>query len=307
MARFFHVFFSILTFLLCLQIPEAGAADFDVELDTKPEKIKPTDVLNSMIQAAPSPGGPDWLKRTTIQLLFGEDYKPSYMLETVQPIYRFTPGKDNIFTQINAHQKGGEQTYNIGLGYRNIIASTVIIGVNAFYDYTTYYDHQRAGAGLEALGVDYEARINTYFRVTAPKEVRTNITERVMTGFDSEVGGNILPFRFLDDLRLYAGYQYFNGEYGDDKKYYTARMAYPVTDFFELEAKMYKEENKDEKFFIQLTGGLDMPLRRGGRAIEREARLKRKLLQPVEREHDLVIEQKSSSSGTFTVKVKRGS
>lgn len=59
---------------------------------------------------------------------------------------------------------------------------------------------------------------------------------------------------------------------------------------------MLKEENRDEKFYIQLTGSFDnpIPIRRGLHAREAEAVLKRKLLQPVEREHDILIEQKNS-------------
>lgn len=304
MGRFF--LFPILFFLV-FAIPSASTCaslEDNIVTEKEPGIIG---VVNSFIRTFRKPeNSPDWLKRTNIQFQFREDYKPSYMLETVQPIHSFRHGKDILFTQINARTRGGDQTYNIGLGYRNISYGTVVLGVNAFYDYTTYYSHQRVGAGIEALGVDYEARANAYYKATGAKEIRSGITEEVMNGFDVEAGGNLIPWSFLYDLKLYAGYQYFNSDYADDIKYYNVRAVYPISKYLEIEGKMLKEENRDEKFILQITGGVDVASKRNPRANDRTELLKRKLLQPVEREHDIIIEQKNASSGGFSVSVKRG-
>lgn len=267
----------------------------------------PVEAANSLAQSlAPGLTAPDWLKRTALQIRFMEDYKPSYMIESVQPIHSFTPGIDSLFTQLSAKARGGAQTFNAGVGYRSIIASAFILGVNAFYDYTTYNGHQRAGAGIEILGVDFEGRANSYLRASGPKETGSNVVERVMTGFDIEAGGRLLPWQLIDRLRVYAGYQRFNGEYGADIQDYSIRMAYPVSRYVEIEAKALKDKDADEKFYIQINTGLGVGETRRLANTDSTAALRKKLLQPVERENDIIIERKNGSAGSLTVKVKRG-
>ncbi len=283
-----------------------GQEDFYSLEGVETGEADPVETANSIAQSlAPGLAAPDWIKRTTLQIRFMEDYKPSYIIESIQPIHSFTPGVDTLFTQFSAKTQGGYQTFNSGIGYRTIFASAFILGVNAFYDYTTYNSHQRTGAGIEILGVDFEGRANSYLRASGPKETGTNVVERVMTGFDLEAGGHLFPWPALDRLRVYAGYQRFNAEYGDDFENHSIRLAYPVSRYVEIEAKALKDKNADEKFYIQISAGPGVGESRR-RTDNEPAALRKKLLQPVERENDILIEQKSGSAGTLTIKIKRG-
>ncbi|MDP2278387.1 MAG: inverse autotransporter beta domain-containing protein [Nitrospirota bacterium] len=262
---------------------------------------------NALINSLKKPdGAPEWLKRTTIKFQIQDDYKPTYELETVQPIFQ-TYDKDMFFIQLNARSRSDDQTYNLGIGYRNIVVDWLMLGVNSFYDYATPYDHQRYGFGLEALGKKYEARANTYFRASNTKEISTGIYQRVMNGYDVEIGGSVIPVKALEDLKIYAGYQWFDAKYTDDLKTYQLRVTYPITQYTSIELKAMKDENKAERYYAQLTVGLDMPASvktkrtKDGKDID----LKQKLLQPVERVKDIVVEQYAKAGG-FTVKVKRG-
>lgn len=251
-----------------------------------------------------SPDAPDWLKRINLKIEIQDKYKPTYELETVQPLYM--TDKEAIFTQLNARTRGGEQTYNLGLGYRNIVVDWLILGVNAFYDYTTYYDHRRYGFGFEALGKRYEARVNTYFGDSHEKEVSTGIFQRVMNGYDFEIGGSVIPVKVLEDLKIFLGYQNFNAKYTDDLKTYQVRVTYPITQYTGIEFRAMKDENKAERYYVQLTFGLDVPQRVKKTKDGKDIDLKKKLLQPVERVKDIVVEQYSKAGGGITVKIKRG-
>lgn len=300
------LFIIIFTTVFCPSSYGGGQEDFYSLEGVEAGKADPVETANSIAQSlTPGLATPDWIKRTTLQVRFLEDYKPSYIIESIQPIHSFTPGVDALFTQIGARTRGGSQTFNTGIGYRTIVASAFIVGVNAFYDYTTYNGHQRTGAGIEILGVDFEGRANSYLRASGPKETGTNVVERVMTGFDLEAGGHLFPWPALDSLRVYAGYQRFNAEYGDDFENHSIRLAYPISKYVEIEAKVLKEKSADEKFYVQVSAGPGI----GGsrRSSENDqAALRKKLLQPVERENDILIEQRSGSAGTLTIKIKRG-
>lgn len=300
------LFIIIFTAVFCPSSYGGGQEDFYSLEGVETAGADPVETANSIAQSlTPGLTAPDWLKRTALQVRFMEDYKPSYMIESVQPIHSFTPGIDTIFTQLGARTRDGYQTFNAGIGYRKIIASAFILGVNAFYDYTTYNGHQRTGAGIEILGVDFEGRANSYLRASGPKETGTNVVERVMTGFDLEAGGHLFTWPALDRLRVYAGYQRFNAEYGDDFENHSIRLVYPISKYVEIEAKALKDKNADEKFYVQVNAGPGVGESRR-RTENNSAALRKKLLQPIERENDILIEQKSGSAGTLTIKIKRG-
>ncbi len=262
--------------------------------------------VNALINSLKKPDdAPDWLKRINLKFEIQDDYKPTYELETVQPLYM--TDRDAIFTQFNARTRGGKQTYNLGMGYRNIVVDWLMLGANAFYDYTTYYDHRRYGFGFEALGKRYEARVNTYFGDSHEKQVTTGIFQRVMNGYDFEIGGSVIPVKALEDLKIYAGYQWFDAKYTDDLKTYQVRVIYPITQYTGIELKAMKDENKAERYYAQLTIGLDMPASiKTKRTKDGGIDLKQKLLQPVQRVKDIVVEQYAKASGGIAVKIKRG-
>ncbi|MDI6728139.1 MAG: inverse autotransporter beta domain-containing protein [Thermodesulfovibrionales bacterium] len=300
------VFLALLLALPCNLL----AADLPAKESGSGSADKPSSSIikgaNALINSLKKPDdAPDWLKRINLKFEIQDDYKPTYELETVQPLYMTE--KDAIFTQLNARTRSGKQTYNLGLGYRNIVADWLMLGANAFYDYATPYDHQRYGFGFEALGKKYEARGNTYFSASNAKEIQTGIFQRVMNGYDVEIGGSVIPVKALEDLKIYAGYQWFDAKYTDDLKTYQLRVTYPITQYTGIELKAMKDENKAERYYAQLTVGLDVPQRVKRTKDGKDIDLKKKLLQPVERVKDMVVEQYArAAGGGFTVKIKRG-
>lgn len=292
--------FLVISMLLIL--PSSLIADDPAADESSNSAVKG---LNALIQTLKVPeDAPGWLKRTTFKFQFQDDYKPTYELETVQPIFQ-TNKKDMFFTQINARTRSNDQTYNIGIGYRNIVTDWLLLGLNYFYDYTTAHDHRRHGFGFEALGKRYEARANTYFRASETKEIRTGVYQRVMQGYDVEVGGSLIPFRMLEDLKVYAGYQWFDAKYTDDLKTYQLRTTYPITQYTGIELRAMKDKNKAERYYAMLTIGLDAPMKTK-KTNNNEIDLKQKLLQPVERIKDIIVEEYAEAAGGFTVTIKRG-
>ncbi len=250
---------------------------------------------------------PGWLKRTTFNLQFEEGYTPSVEIESVQPLY--SPSEDDVFfLQLNMRSKDWNETYNLGLGYRNIVAGRVILGVNGFYDYSEQHAHRRYGFGIEALGRRFEARANSYFQESGEREVQSGVFQRVMGGYDVEVGGSVVPF--YEDLKIYAGYRWFDSKHTKDLKSLTFRATLPVNRYLGLEVKYLKNVDRDKSafesdvIFAQLLIGLDNPIKG---AVGEGEDLKSRLLVPVERENDIIVEEYSPAAGGFTVVVKRGS
>ncbi len=127
-----------------------------------------------------------------------------------------------------------------------------------------------------------------------------------MNGYDVEIGGSVIPVKVLEDLKIYAGYQWFDAKYTDDLKTYQLRVTYPITQYTGIELRAMKDENKAERYYAQFTIGLDVPIRTKRTKDNKDIDLKQKLLQPVERVKDIIVEQYAKAAGGFTVKIKRG-
>ncbi len=234
---------------------------------------------------------------------------PAIEIETVQPLYRPTED-DVLFLQLNARSREWNETYNLGLGFRSIVNDRLMLGVNAFYDYTDYHDHMRYGFGLEALGKKYEARANSYFKASGEKDAKDDSKEKVMGGFDVEIGGSLIPF--YEDLRLFAGYGWFNSTYADDVKRLSLRGTLPISRYMGLEFKYTRNCCNDwaktsssgqvDTLFAKVSIGLDGPIKGVART---EEDFRKKLLQPVERENTIIVERKAGA-GAFSVTVSRG-
>jgi len=89
----------------------------------------------------------------------------------VQPLYQSQDKVNTLFYQPRISLTGGDLTYSLGVGYRKILHSNLILGVNLFGDYQDLYEHGRLGLGFEALGGILEARLNGYFGITTKRIV----------------------------------------------------------------------------------------------------------------------------------------
>jgi len=286
-------------FALLIFIVPAHAGEEMQQMKNTAVDIATTSVKNELN----ADGGsiPGWLKRTSVQFQFERNYNPTYQIETVQPLFQLDDD-DMFFIQANARRRDSNNTFNLGLGYRNIVWDEVMLGVNSFYDYSSKYKYKRLGFGLEAIGTQFEARANSYHRIERKKEIRTGVDGEVLNGFDVELGGRLIPFSVFDDLRMFGSYNVFYArENADDFEQYVFRATHPVGDYFDLEmrythdVKKYDTNIDQNRFFIEISLNLDKP-------VKYSPDLREKLLQPVERIHEIIVEETSA----FSVSIKRG-
>ncbi len=263
-----------------------------------------TSLTNTLLNKLEMPeDSPDWLKRTSIKVQVEEDFKPTWEIETVQPIYQSSK-EDMMFWQFNANTSDEVETYNFGVGYRNIVNPELMLGVNSFYDYQEKYEHRRWSIGVEALGKQYEFRANRYMALSNKKEVQTGIFEEVLDGWDAEIGGKLIP---NSELKTYYSYALWEGIDADDLKQQSFRIEYPLNDTITFEAT-YTNDNNEQASNIdrnRLSAQLSISLGKktiSSKNLERSDDLHDKLLIPVKRENKIVVERKSG----LLVSVKRG-
>ena len=234
---------------------------------------------------------PDWLKRTSFKIQVEEDFKPTWELETVQPIKQFSKD-DMMFWQFNAMTRDSKETYNLGLGYRNIINPELMLGINSFYDYQQDYKHKRWSIGVEAIGAKYEFRANRYMAISDKIEVETGVFEEALDGWDAQVGGKIFP---TSDLRVYATYSVWNAKTVDDFKQTSFKAEYPINDSINFTLQHTKDSEKqkdmdDNRFMAQLEITLGKKSK-SSQNLQKSENLHDKLLIPVERENEITVER----------------
>ena len=271
----------------------------------KKEVIKATNAIMGMVKTK------DWITRTTLNFYFEDNFKPKYRIETIQPLFNIS-GDELFFWQLNARTRDLKEVYNLGVGYRNIILPELIFGLNVFYDYATKYEHKRGGIGAELIGYKYEARANLYRKISPKREIEDGVYQEVLGGFDIEFGGNILPS--FDDFKAYLSYSRFNAKETENLKTKKIRFTYQIRRDLDLEFGYISDNNRDirnDRYFTQIT----LKFGKGKKKIVYSNNLKSKLLQPVKREYDIIIEEtrkkssensSPSASGTISVKFKRG-
>lgn len=150
---------------------------------------------------------PAWLKRTDVSIEGLEHGKPTWSIETIQPLYQ-TPNslRDTLFFQGRWAYRNDDNTVNLGVGYRRLLDDqTWLLGVNGFFDTTTRYSHQRVGLGAEAIGQYMTFRANYYDAISGAKTISSiagvNTTEQAMDGYDFELDA---PVPYLPWLRVAA-------------------------------------------------------------------------------------------------------
>lgn len=161
----------------------------------------------SFLKAGLAKNAPRWLERTDISLEGMQDNKPTWSLETIQPIFQ-TPGtlRNTVFFQGRWAHRNSDDTFNLGIGYRRLLTDkTWLLGVNSFYDTTRDNDHQRVGLGLEAIGQYLTFRGNYYEAISGVKTLSTvngvTTTEKALDGFDYEAD---IPIPYAPWLRFAA-------------------------------------------------------------------------------------------------------
>jgi hypothetical protein len=120
-----------------------------------------------------------------------------------------------IFNQASFVNFDDRNTINLGLGGRHINDNeTVIMGLNAFFDYEVGYAHKRSGLGAELITSMLEFRTNKYVRASGTLENKGN-NETALEGYDVTLRAN-LPYFYSSDV-------YFTRSEWNDGAGYTMR------------------------------------------------------------------------------------
>ena len=157
----------------------------------------------------------DWLKTTNVNFSAFSGNTPQWNINTFQP-FGFSDDQGKFlfnslesmksmdkFGFLQAQYGTGNNTFNLGLGYRSMNAKhSKLYGFNLFYDvqasvsgiggYNPNAMHQRVGAGVEYFTGSVETRLNGYYGVSSDVQVgQTNLLstfEHVAPGLDLSVG-----------------------------------------------------------------------------------------------------------------------
>lgn len=256
---------------------------------------------------------PDWLKRVELSTQLESDKQPIFYFQTVQPLYQGEGRADTVFVQPRVSLKGGDLTYNLGLGYRRLQGEDFLWGINIFGDYADLHEHGRVGVGLEALGQVLEARLNSYFGITPKRIVEESssatIYERIADGLDLELG-SVVPY--LPWLKIYGAGFWYDFDKAKDKYGWKTRLEARVNNSLRVEFYLWDDNKGEPEYGSRLRFNIAFDtwsdLSRALRFAERPfpaKDLRKETLVPVERNFDIVVEKWSESS-SLTVEIKRG-
>ena len=140
----------------------------------------------------------EWYKRVEFGVDASKGLKPTWYIETVQPIYQSQKYQDTFFTQLRAanNERFGEYrvTYNGGLGYRRLLGdNAALIGINSFYDIETKYSIKRWSVGGELRWNAFDLYYNQYMGISDWTTTNNNAQEKPLNGYDLDFGLQI-PF-----------------------------------------------------------------------------------------------------------------
>jgi hypothetical protein len=152
---------------------------------------------------------PGWLKRTEVEFDITEMSKPEFSILTVQPLTQSTDYLNTLFSQGRiAYGRDGRTTLNLGSGYRRLVLREgLMLGVNAFFDYESPFDHRRVGLGSEIRSGPLELNVNYYNAISHKLKADSGTHERALDGYDLELGAQI---PYLPWARLFGKYFYWD-------------------------------------------------------------------------------------------------
>lgn len=255
--------------------------------------------------------GPDWLKRTDITIHFETHQKPTYSIETIQPIGVQSDRITN-FTQFRiGNDLSAGAVMNIGFGHRVLSSDkTNMTGVNVFYDYGFRYGHARIGAGAEYFQGRNEYRANIYHAISGEKEVDkvNHIFEKALSGYDASITTSFAnaPWAKIGVTAFHWDY-----DYSDDANGYKIFTKVQVTPRVHMELG-YWDDNKGpgEKYVkVMYTLGDKTPaMFENGKKVfrneDKKVTVESKRLDKVQRENDIKVERYGKNAGgnvTFTI------
>jgi hypothetical protein len=204
----------------------------------------------------------------------------------------------------------GKLAANAGLGVRYLTAWAW--GLNAYYDYrNTHRQHyNQVSLGMEALGQQFDFRVNGYLpvgRKTSPyyktyfkkfkgqNAILSRKQEFAMKGLNAEVGYHIPEFKYIA-LYAAAGPYYFEGQ-GKNAWGGEARFDATFFDYLRLQVN----SSYDNVFHGVIQGAIDIIIpfggkkkikKRNGYSCNQEIIVRKRALQQVDRQEIIVVDKK---------------
>ena len=307
------VFYStIIGLTMAMVIPAQGSAAIDGDAQVIAEAYANT---KGMPEEEGSWDVPEWLKRvdfTVHGLVHGTDSKPTFTLETIQPIYQTADTlRHTFFYQLRMARHINDETYNVGLGYRFLFPEEMcILGVNSFFDVTGKHNHKRWSVGGEVIGKYLTVRGNYYKAISALKTVSSdagvNTTERALNGRDIE--GEI-PVPYLPWMRFLGSYYYWEGDVVKDMEGHRAAIEMNITDNISIEIGS-SHDNFDSNNYGKVTFTVGRPMSKEytlfkdkvkTKTVFAERNLKNQTLAKVRRNNAIVVETRTTGGAGLIV------
>ena len=275
--------------LTFLEVSAAGNAS---------DKLKDT-VIDKTIQAFED-GFNSLFENTELTIEGRSAADPNFTLLTINPISENLDKGDLTFFQGSVIRQNNRNTINLGLGYRQLTDDEKwIYGVNAFHDYESTYEHSRMSIGAELRSSAFEVNANKYFAITGAKTGRDGNTERVLDGYEIEVGGQV---PYIPSAKIFIKNWKWEGYQTADTKgiTYSLQINAPIAPNVTLEAGTKDFDTGTDVDFINLTYKFGL----GGGPTEKDIivqdliadqafnnlSMKEKMLDKVRRKNQIVIQ-----------------
>ena len=180
MKNFKLIFTSIIIFCLLGTISSGGSLENAFLTKTNKFIDKITANFTNLIK------GNDRVKYLELKVDVQENLKPTISMTNVNRIVENT--NSAFFNQNSLSLHDNDQTVNLGLGYRSLINNDkVMLGGNIFFDYSFDEQHQRNGAGIEAISSVFDVRGNYYDATSGIQTLGDGSTEEALDGWDAQL------------------------------------------------------------------------------------------------------------------------
>ena len=155
-----------------------------------------------------------------------------------------------IFNQSSLVNYSDKNTVNLGVGARHINdKETLILGINAFYDYEFDSGHRRSSLGIEALTSLVELRANSY-SAQSGTITYNGINETALGGYDYSLKAQ-LPYSYSSNIYIKRTKWLDNIDYSSSIKEWGIEVE-PVSNF-KITLGSQQQNRADSKFVGTIT------------------------------------------------------
>ncbi len=251
----------------------------------------------------------DALQNWEFGINIGDEKTPLYFADLIFPLYRPDAEDRALFFEPRINHVLSETLFNAGLGYRQLFWDrTWMLGGNLFYDYDTHVSHYRVGTGLEAISNYAELRANGYFGLSLTREVdpgtSIDIVEKPVDGYDLEIGA---PIPYYSRLKLFGGYEWYDFKKFKNREGWSVRAEYKPVPFVVLDLILSDNTKRNTGWtanfafkppiWDNVPQKIENPFKLDKVIFPEDNDMGSRLLNLVERHHEIVVEKYSSGSG----------